>query len=222
MLHYLRQNKHIIAASLTLFVISLSTLMFFVSANHDIQPTDYHAALLEDGKDTSLHTLEEKYRAFVHNDQDSLVVLDPEAKIDFVSWDFEVLLGHALPDIQAEAFSTLLHPNDVSTFLNGFHKVLQLQQTINVIGPYRLRDQKGMYHFHVGTAMPFVENGKITKIVLITHDINESFDKKDQPADLKNAPDEGTPEKKDGYSGEKIRNQSGSDGNRLMAEKTLK
>lgn len=219
MFHYLRQNKHIIAASLTLFVISLSTLMFFVTANHDIQPKDYHTTVLENGKELSPHTQEEKYRSFVHNDQDSLIVLNPEAKIEFVSWDFEVLFGHELKDIQNQAFSTLLDAKDQSTFLKNFQKVLQLQQTVNVIGPYRLADDHGRYHFHVGTAVPIIEGGKVIKIILITHDINESIDKKDS-SENDGKSEESTP--KGNFPGEKIRNQSDGNDTRLMAEKIVK
>lgn len=41
MLKYIRQNKNIIVVAVALFMVSMSTLMFFLGANNDLHQSDY-------------------------------------------------------------------------------------------------------------------------------------------------------------------------------------
>lgn len=59
MLKYIKQNKNIIVVAVALFMISMSTLMFFLGANNDLHQSEYKTDVIN-VKTTNTQTHEPK------------------------------------------------------------------------------------------------------------------------------------------------------------------
>lgn len=202
MFKYITQNKNIIMVAVALFIVSMSTLMFFIGNNNELKhSSDFKADIIDVMKMKSPEEQEKKYRELAHNEKDSIVVLNLENSVEFMSADLESSLGYTQDEIAHQPFYKLIHPEDLAIYLGGFGQVLKTQQTVNVVGPYRMRNKNSDYQMHIATAVPSLEENKVTHIILVIRDISESM--KDKPRSNE----------------KKIKNQSNNSDARLMAEK---
>lgn len=214
MLKYVQQNKQVIVVAVALFIVSMSALLFFLGSNTDFQAHDLKTNVIESADHKPVQNEETHYRQLLKNNEDPFVVMKVNGSIDFISSNFESTLGYSEKEAQTQVFFNLLNPDDLSVFLGGFGKVLQSEQGVTIVGPYRIRNQKGDYHLHIGSAVPIVVKGKIEEIVLSTKDISAQVPEEND----KETPTENQSHQSSG-SGKKIRNENNKVENRLMAEK---
>jgi PAS domain S-box-containing protein len=198
MLKYLKQNKNVIVAAFTLFIVSMSAIIFFLGSDHELKKNEYKAQVIADQH--SPEQLEEKYRVLSHNEKNPFLVLSTDGTIEFVSPDFEKATGFKQDELKHQLYLLFINSEDLSIFLGAFAKILESAETLNMIGPYRFREKSGEYHFQMGSAVPVLKKeGRIEYIILIIKDIGTNL-----------------PANQEGKK--KIRNQD-SENDRLMAEK---
>ncbi len=185
MLKYLNQNKHVILIAVALFVVSVSTLLFFLGANPEVQKHEVKADFLEGINVKSLQEDESHYRKLTNNLEDPILVLALDGSIEFVSRDVESKWSYVKKDIVHQSFFVLLHPDDLPDFLGVFGKVLQTEQPVNTIGPYRIRAKNGEYRMIIGLAAPLIEKGKVQKIVIAAKDITSELSEKSDEGNTK-------------------------------------
>ncbi len=174
MLNYLKQNKHVVMVAIAMFIVSMSTLMFFFGSDKELQKNDFKANVIEMGVIRSEKDQEKKFRAMLHNDKDPFVIISAQGNIEFESKNFETILGYSQQELTNQLIFLYLNNDDFSIVFSAFAKVLQTRETVNVIGPYHLRDKAGIYHLHVGSALPVTEHGKVISVALISKDIGEA------------------------------------------------
>jgi hypothetical protein len=80
----------------------------------------------------------------------------------------------------------LIHPDDLSTFLGAFGKVMQNKKPVSMVGPYRLRDKDGEYHLNMGSLFPIISEGNIQEIAIYSRDISKNV--QDETQDVKKTP----------------------------------
>ncbi len=185
MLKYLSQNKHVILIAVALFVVSMSTLLFFLGSNTETQQHEIKTDLLENSKVKSLNDTEDYYRKLVNNHEDSILALALDGSIEFASLDTESKWGYGKKDILNQSIFVLLHPDDLPDFLGVFGKVLQTEHSVNTMGPYRVRGKDSGYRIIIGLATPLMEKGKIQKIIITAKDITDGLAEKSNENDLK-------------------------------------
>lgn len=205
MLQYIKQNKHVIMVAVTLFVVSMSTILFFFGADHkDLKADVIEGPAITESLDVKSAQEEEKtYRKLVNNNEDPVFVMNVDGTIKFASWDVESTLGYKQEDIDSQIFFLLLHPDDLSPFLGAFGKVIQNKKSVSMVGPYRIRDKNGEYHLHMGSLFPIVTDGNVEEIAISSKDISKKVkdDNRDdnqdnkKPVAPKPAPKKGSTEK---------------------------
>ena len=60
----------------------------------------------------------------------------------------------------------------------AFGKVITSEKSLNLIGPYRLRDGDDEYRVHIGSLHPIKKHEKITELGIITRDISADIESK--------------------------------------------
>lgn len=213
--------------AVTLFVVSMSTILFFFGQNSNTIPKDLKADVMESNTVTesidvkSLQEKEKTYRKLVSNQEDSVFVMNVDGTIKFSSWDVETNLGYKQDDLNNQIFFLLINPEDLSTFLGSFGKVIQSKKPVFMVGPYRLRDKDGEYHLHMGALTPIVTDGNVEEIAVSSKDISKKAEvdvEKDKDK-TKNKDTQKQNQKPAQPRGKKILNEKGNEPGRFLAEK---
>ena len=220
MIKYISQNKYVLLSATALFVVSMSTLLFFFGNN---MKASHNQELQTDVMQTvdikSLQEDENKYRKLLNNEQDPIVVLNLDGTVDFTSGDIESILGYKQNELSHQMFLLLMNPEDIATFMGAFGTAIQTEKPVTTVGPYRIRDKNGQYHINIGSAVPVIDNGKIVKIAISTRDITNELEKTDGQND-KNDP-KGSTQEKEKPKGKKIINEKNGGNEHLLADKKI-
>ena len=181
-------TKHVITVAITLFIISMSTLMFFVGTDNEFQKSDYKTDVVESIKTKSYEEQEKTYRELLHNEKDPFAVVDNEGKIEFTSENFGTTLGFTRDEVIHRLFQVLLDKEDLSIFLSAFSKVNRSHEPLMMIGPYHIHDKNNESHVHMGSIVPLLEKGKVINIGVITKDIGKAIHPENTSEPKKNGP----------------------------------
>jgi len=169
--------------AVTLFVVSMSTFMFFFGVN-GTEPKELKTDVVNEVTESidvkSLQDDEKNYRKLVNNQEDPVFVMNLDGTIKFSSWDVENTLGYKQEDLDHQIFFSMLHPDDLSLFLGAFGKVLQNKKPVTMVGPYRLRGKDGQYHIHMGSLFPILTQDVVTQIAISSKDIGKKVDDDDK------------------------------------------
>ena len=196
-----------------LFIVSMSILLLIF--NQDPNAGQELKTNIVDSISLKSHQEEEKsYREIVHSQEDPVVVIGINGLVDFISWDFEAATGYKKEDLKGQLFFSLVHTDDLATFLSGFGKVIESETPLNTFGPYRIKDAGGEYHFNIGSIYPISGHGKVLKVAITTRDITVQL-QKEKDSGQKAQPKKETQTAK----GKKIRDQQQEDETRLMVDK---
>ncbi len=193
MLKYLSQNKHVILVAVALFVVSMSTLLFFLGADPKGQQHEIKTDLLDSADVKSPKDIEDRYRKLINNNEDPVLALALDGTIEFASRDAELKWGYGKKNIVNQSIFVLLHPDDLPDFLGVFGKVLQTEHAVNTIGPYRVLGKNDEYRVIIGAAAPLIEKGKIQKIIIAAKDITDELSEKSSRDKSKPVPKKGKP-----------------------------
>lgn len=167
MINYLKQNKQVLVASITLFVLSMSSLMFFLGSDQEFRNHEYKANVVED----NLHNAEKNYQSLVESQKDPFVIINFNGNIKFISKELEAMLGYRENELQGKLFFLHVNPEDFSLFLEALTKVVQTKEPHLMVGPYRVRNNKGDYNIHMGSIMPIMKDGHVEQFLLTTRQI---------------------------------------------------
>ena len=181
MYNFFRQNKNILFIAAGVFIVSMTALLLFLNTeNRD--PQNFKADVIN-AESAKSEEIETKYRSLMQNQEDPIVVINLDGKIDFISWNYASETGFGIEDLREKLFFSYLHPDDLPTFFSAFGKVIDSGKPVTMIGPYRLRDKNGEYHFNIGSVYPVIEDGKVSSIGITTRDISEHMDQYVKPQD---------------------------------------
>lgn len=179
MYHFLQNNRNVIMAAVTLFIVSLTTLLFFLTGqsggNHDLQ------ANIVDSLDHKSQQEEEKtYRQMVDEQEGPITVLGTDGSVQFTSWEFESLIGYSKESMKEELFYSSIHPEDLSLFVAAFNKVLTSDSPVMMIGPYRMRSKDDAYQVHMASLYPIQKDAEVTSIIVSVRDITKEIQQADE------------------------------------------
>lgn len=236
MYQYWRSNRNVILTAVALFVVSMTVLLFFLTYRADHDQHELKANVVDSISLKSHQEQEDSYRDLVNNHEDPLIVVMMDGEIEFVSWDFEPISGYKTADLEKQQFFSMMHPNDLPTFIADFGQVISTEQPQSIVGPYRIRKAEGDYMLSIATLHPIFEDNKLYSIAIISRDItNElpsnteaSSEEEETPPEEENPPKEspvGPPEEEETTSESddtKIRDETNEDGTRLIVDKLAK
>ncbi len=175
MFSYWQHNKNVILAAVALFMVSLTGLLFFLSGDtggHGLQAGhgDLKANVVDAGSGHGENADEKIYREALGEalkETASFTVVKPDGHVEFLNADYEKMTGYHLKDIKDQLFFSFIHPEDLPKIMSAFGKVIAEDKPVLIVGPYRMRNANGEYHFHIASLYPM----KSTAIGFVVRDI---------------------------------------------------
>lgn len=170
----LSQNKKIALCAGFVFVISFATMVFFL----DNQGGSFeHAAVdvIHAEENTQVENEEAKFRKIADNQEDPLIVINTEGKIEFGSEDFCKLLKVDCEKIKGALLFDYIYAKDLSKFASAHSKLVLGGEGKEGIGPYRMiRENEEI--LVIFDAYPVSESRKVKQIVFAVRDLTDQIE----------------------------------------------
>jgi PAS domain S-box-containing protein len=181
MYNFFRQNKNILLVSLGVFIVSMTLLLLFLNTeNKDIH--ELKADVINSEPVLQEQDDEIKYRDLFQNHEDPVLVLGLDGKIGFASKNVESSTGFSEKDMEETLLSSYLHPDDLPVFFAAFGKAIATGKAVTMVGPFRVRDLNGEYHYNMGSVYPVLQEDKVAGVGLTMKDITDHLDQYIRPA----------------------------------------
>ncbi len=115
---------------------------------------------------------ETKHRAMIANISDSIVIVDQNSAIRYVSPNLEKLFGWSQSDIVNHDFSTFVHPEDIAVLQDDYFNLTRNDGMTSTF-EFRLKCKDGIYRFIQLTAVNRMRDPNIQGILMNFYDITE-------------------------------------------------
>ncbi|HXX81374.1 MAG TPA: PAS domain S-box protein, partial [Thermodesulfovibrionales bacterium] len=115
--------------------------------------------------------LRESHKALIESARDVIYTLSPGGLVTSLNPAFETITGWSRADWIGKPFSSILHPDDLSTALTAFHGALrgEVSPTLEL----RVRARSGGYLVGEFIMPPLIADGKVVGISGVARDITE-------------------------------------------------
>ncbi len=176
----LKLNQNVVIVAIGLFLVSFTALMFVLnfSDKHDgneLKTTVFGSSSPEHMEEK---TVDIDYKKYTHNSEDPYLVLRNDGTIYHLSEGYRALEGFESGEIENKLFFTMIKMEDLVSFMASFGKALAREQEIGLVGPYRLKNNSGQYHYMVSSMYPIVTEGKVSLIIVTVKNISKDLDNK--------------------------------------------
>lgn len=172
----LTQNKKIAISAISLFLVSFTSMLFFLKNNgtdlnngqtNVVGSNEYNSEQTEEVNEESV------YRGYLGNEESPIFVVNTEGKIVFASDDCCGLLSVSCDKFIGELFFDYINTKDLSALVAEHTKLIQNPKFTENIGPYRMiKDDKEILVLF--DAYPILDdNKKVTEIIFSVKDITE-------------------------------------------------
>lgn len=167
----LSQNKKIAISAVSLFIVSFSTMLFFLSGGN-LNPEDLKAGISEGES----HQEDGEKKVLESSKRDMGFVTDVEGVIQKANPGFCKLVGEDCEKLAGQKFFDLVDKDDLGELASIYVKLGQEGKKMDAIGPFRLidGDKNKLVLF---SAFPVKdEAGKVVKIRFSAKDITEKVE----------------------------------------------
>lgn len=208
MYNYWRSNRNVILTAVALFVVSLTGLLYFLTAEPGSEHGELKANVVDSLSIKAQQEEENNYRSLLeeYDHEGPLIVLGIDGVVEFASWDFESTTGYISDEVEDELFYSFIHPEDLSLLLGASGKVFATESPVMMIGPYRMRDSNGKYKLQMASLYPIKKDEKVTNIIIAIRNITIDRDEDEEMSSEKS-------------NGKAIRNIEDEEDSRLLVEK---
>ena len=121
----------------------------------------------------ALRLSERRFRSLVQNSSDLVIVLSPDAAIQYVSPSVGRLLGYRPEELLGTTAYAWLHPDDVPTARVMFHRRLTLPNAPLIPMVYRVRHRHGEWRYMEMLSTNLVDEPSVRGIVVNMRDVTE-------------------------------------------------
>jgi len=159
-------------------IISITSILF-IFGEHKLNHDDFKASVLEiSGFETTED--EDYYRKIVENYMDMVFILKKDATIHFLSENTGDKLNFSNDELKNNNLFNFIHPKDLPYFANNLIEIIQDQNEISNIGPFRIQKPNGEYDMYMSDGYPLTskQNEEIIGIALILKDISRPLGNK--------------------------------------------
>jgi len=168
-------KRKIFVIAMCVFLVSLSTVLFF--AGDKQFPIETHTEDMQTfimrSHDMDHEKNEIFYRNFLNNHQDDIFIINPDTTIKLFTENWKNEFGYETQNVIDQNFFTFVHPKDLPFFANIFIEIIQKDEKVEGIGPFRMKDINGQYKLYIATGIPLKnENSEILEIALILRDVS--------------------------------------------------
>lgn len=179
MYNFFRQNKNILIVSLGVFIVSMTLLLIFL--NTENKGTHELKADVINSEPVPMEDEETAYRELFQNHEDPVLMLGLDGKIDFASKDILPSTGFTEADMENTLLSSYIHPDDLPVFFAAFGKAIATGKAVTMIGPFRVRDMNGQYHYYMGSVYPVLQEDNVSGVGMTMKDITDHLDQYIRP-----------------------------------------
>lgn len=177
----LSQNKKIAISAVSLFIVSFSTMLFFLSGGN-LNPEDLKAGIsegesqLEDQENQENTAQIKPKKAVESSKRDMGFVTDVEGVIQKANPGFCKLINEDCEELVGKKFFDLVNKDDLGELASIYVKLGQEGKKMDAIGPIRLIDME-KNKLVLFSAFPVKdEAGKVVKIRFSARDITEKVE----------------------------------------------
>jgi len=169
---FVLKQKYIFIAVCSALVV-LSTGLFMISESKlDLNHGDLKANILSE-EQIDIVQSEDFYRKLIENHEDDLFILKTDSLIHFSSESWRNDFGYSTEEVNNVNFFTFIHPKDLPYFVNSMLSVMQHDEKVDNVGPFRIKEKEGRYRLYMGTVWPLHnQEGEIVEIALTLRDVS--------------------------------------------------
>ncbi|MFA6992247.1 MAG: PAS domain-containing protein [Candidatus Gracilibacteria bacterium] len=181
------QNKKIAIAAISVFVVSLTTMTFFLSRDNGFE--NGQANLLHSGSGESGHgktdlsnaensaeaALENQYRKELGNIQEPIFALYASGKFKYASESFCELIKKDCDSLNGKLFYNFINSKDLPNLISALTEILAGKTEKHVIGPFRMLQGKQEIVV-IFTALPVDGDQNDENIIFSVKDITEQVE----------------------------------------------
>ena len=169
---FIVKQKYIFVIVCIGLVVLSTGLFLFSDYKFDIDGSNLKANVLAEDEIDIVQS-EEFYRDLVGNDDDALFILKTDSLIHFSCESWRNEFGYSSEEVNNVNFFTFVHPKDLPYFVNSMISVMQHEEKVDNVGPFRVKDNEGKYRLYMGTVLPlFNHEGGIAEIALTLRDVS--------------------------------------------------
>lgn len=95
----------------------------------------------------------------------------PQGEVNYINQVIVDYKGECAETAIEKGWTTLVHPDDLPAAINNWQRALRTGETY--LTEFRLKNFEGLYKWHLGRAVPIIENNEIVLWVGTNTDINE-------------------------------------------------
>lgn len=161
----LNQSRKIALIAVGIFVVSISILFVFTQKS-SFMSGDLKTQILGLGTNHG-QTAETS---------DPSIVIQPDNKILYASPSFKEALGYKDEDLKNEDFFGLIHSDDTGEVAKFITKIVQDQNELKNLGPYRIKTADSQYKVYMASASVKISGSKVTQIVISMKDITKNIE----------------------------------------------
>ncbi|TVR09777.1 MAG: PAS domain S-box protein [Phormidium sp. GEM2.Bin31] len=108
----------------------------------------------------TLRQSEQQLAKLIDNLNDLIFIADRDGTFNYVSHNFELIMGYPKNELLNQPFSQFIHPDDLAICIEVFEKALRGENSRGT--EYRVLHKDGNYYWHSGNGSPLTnENGDI-------------------------------------------------------------
>lgn len=182
---YLSQNKKLILFSVLIFTISLSTILIFIKGpdwehadSSQLLNSILNATHSSAQEEDVLH--DESYYRNILEDESPFFVIAKNGVFQYLNTDFLSTIGYSVDDVEnhslVDLFS-LIHPQDITAFMQSFTPVLDSDVADQTVGPYRIKFADGSFHSILSRVKVIrSKDGRIDSVVMTATDFTDSLE----------------------------------------------
>ena len=123
--------------------------------------------------ETQLKGVEERFRIFIENANDTVFTLDREGRFRYISPNWEEILGESPEKALGKPYQDYVHPDDIA-YCNEFLEKVFFEGGKHSGLEYRTISKNGIWRWHTISATLLIDDSGGEPIILgISHDIND-------------------------------------------------
>jgi PAS domain S-box-containing protein len=176
MQNFFVQNRNIILVSLGVFVVSMTTLLFFLNTGGNLNSlNDLKTDVISSAFPEATDQQDKEYRDLFQNREDPFLLISLDGSVDYASGNFETATGLNPKDLKDQTYFSFVNPDDLPIVLSAFGKTLEKGEVESMIGPYKVLDGNGEYY-------PIKKDDKVIAVGIVNRDISTAVKDVSPPA----------------------------------------
>lgn len=172
MTKFLLKQKKVFILTFTFLIILLTTTFIVSESNLNIDHNELQTFVIKHDDIETVQS-EDFYREVLNNQTNEIFILKKDTTIEFSTETWREDFGYYKDELEGANFFTFIHPKDLPYFANEIVELVNTEEKIDGIGPFRIKDYNGEYSLFIANAIPLVdEEGELQRIGLILIDVS--------------------------------------------------